>query len=170
MHIQSALQKEYSKKNTENIAEYILSNDERLAELMEIYLSGPSELAQAAWVLGKLAGKTDLLSAYLPQLINKLKEADVHDTEKRNALKVWSCMEIPSTYHGDVTMICFDLLAKKAETVGVKVFSMIILQKIVMDEPGLINELRFTIEEQMPYASAGFRSRGKKVLKAIENY
>lgn len=44
---------------------------------------------------------------------------------------------------------------------------MTILHNLSKEHPDLKNELRVAIEEQMPYASAGFKSRGNKILKAL---
>jgi hypothetical protein len=45
---------------------------------------------------------------------------------------------------------------------------MTVLLNIVKYVPELKEELKIIIEDQMPYASAGFQSRGKKTLKALE--
>ncbi|MCK5279227.1 MAG: hypothetical protein KAQ62_19445, partial [Cyclobacteriaceae bacterium] len=53
------------------------------------------------------------------------------------------------------------------EPVAVKVFAMTVLFNIVQVYPELSEELEISIEEQMPFCSAGFKSRGRKVLKAL---
>ena len=46
---------------------------------------------------------------------------------------------------------------------------MSVLLKIVRRYPELKQELKQLIEDQMPFGSAGFVSRGKRVLKALES-
>jgi len=166
--IRFALQKEHSKENTEKIVEYVGSNDKRLAELMDIFFYERWELVQrAAWAVGKLGETTHVLQPYLPQMIQHLQRADLHDAVKRNTIRTWQFMEIPDDYLGEVADICFEFLKKKQEPVAVKVFSMVVLEKVVHRAPELKDELKFLIEEQLPYGTAGFVSRGKKVLNNI---
>jgi hypothetical protein len=54
------------------------------------------------------------------------------------------------------------------EPIAVRVFSMSVLANITRHEPDLKKELRIIIEDQLPFASAGFRARAKKVLKELE--
>ena len=170
MDIRFELQKEHAKENTENIVRYVQSSDERLAELMEIFLHERWELVQrAAWVVGKLGEQKGLLDNYLPQMISKLHEPNIHDAVKRNTVRTWQLMEIPEHYIGEVADICFNYLEKKQEPVAVKVFSMVVLEKVVRRVPELKDELKFLIEEQMPYGTPGFVSRGRKVLAGIAN-
>lgn len=61
----------------------------------------------------------------------------------------------------------FDTLNSGREPVAVKVFSMTVLFNIVQVYPELSEELEISIEEQMPFGSGGFKSRGRKVLKDL---
>ena len=45
---------------------------------------------------------------------------------------------------------------------------MTVLGQLCKDYPELIPELKLCIEERLPYASAGFLSRAKKVRREIE--
>ena len=45
---------------------------------------------------------------------------------------------------------------------------MTVLGNLVKKYPEIKNELKYVIEEQFADQTAGFRSRGKKILKAIE--
>ena len=68
-------------------------------------------------------------------------------------------MNIPNTCYGEVADICFDYLLSTEEPIAIKVFSMVVFEKIVFAEPELKTELQFLIEEQLSYALAGFKSR-----------
>jgi hypothetical protein len=56
----------------------------------------------------------------------------------------------------------------KKEPIAVKVFSMTVLANLSKSSPDIKKELRIAIEDQLPYGSAGFVSRAKKVLKEID--
>jgi hypothetical protein len=51
--------------------------------------------------------------------------------------------------------------------VAIQVWCMDIAARIAMPYPELREELAFVIEAQLPYGSAGFVSRGKKILKQL---
>jgi hypothetical protein len=53
------------------------------------------------------------------------------------------------------------------DPIAIKVFSMTVLFNISKNVPEFRDELAIIIEDQMPYGSAGFKSRGKKTLKGL---
>ena len=95
-----------------------------------------------------------------------LDKKDAHVAVKRNIMRLLQDIEIPKQLYGTITDKSFMLLDPK-ETIAVRVFSMTVLANIAKQEPDLKKELRIVIEDQLLYASAGFLSRAKKVLKAI---
>jgi hypothetical protein len=95
-----------------------------------------------------------------------LDKQDAHVAVKRNIMRLLQDIEIPKQLYGTLTDKCFTLMDPK-ETIAVRVFSMSVLASIAKQEPDLKRELRIVIEDQLPYASAGFLSRAKKVLKEI---
>ena len=68
---------------------------------------------------------------------------------------------------GEAADICFGYLVDHKETIAVRVFAMTVLGNICRREPDLGIELRLVIEEELPYASAGFKSRAKKILAEL---
>lgn len=169
MNIHEQLLQEHSKAQTERIVEYIGHNKERLEELMHLFLGHEALITQrAAWVVGYVGEHhPQLMSPYLKGMIENLKK-DVHAAVKRNTLRVLQGIDIPEDLMGELADTCFDLLSEAEEPVAIKVFSMVVLYNMALKEPDLKNELKILIEEQMPFASPGFQSRGKKVLRALE--
>ncbi|MBC8173897.1 MAG: hypothetical protein H7X71_08330, partial [Chitinophagales bacterium] len=78
-------------------------------------------------------------------------------------------IEIPKSLLGMAATICFELLADINEPVAIRCFSMTVLANISEKEPDIKNELRLLIEEQLPFGTAGFKSRARKVLKSISS-
>ena len=95
-----------------------------------------------------------------------LDKKDAHVAVKRNIMRLLQDIEIPQQLYGTLTDKCFTLLDPK-ETIAVRVFSMTVLANIAKQEPDLKKELSIVIEDQLPYASAGFLSRAKQVLKEL---
>jgi hypothetical protein len=93
----------------------------------------------------------------------------VNDAVKRNTLRVLRYVEIPEDLMGIAADICFKYLLSGKEPVAVKVHAMDVLFNITRKFPELKEELKLAIEDQMPFGSAGFRSRGGKILKSLNN-
>lgn len=169
MDIRESLLKEHSKAQTTRIVEYIGDDKERLAELMDLFLGTEYRITQrAAWVVGYVGEHhPSLMKPYLAPMINHLRK-DVHDAVKRNILRVLQDIDVPEELMGELADTCFDFLSEAEEPVAIKVFSMTILYNMTLKEPDLKNELKILIEEQMPFATSGFQSRGRKVLKGLE--
>jgi len=100
-------------------------------------------------------------------MIKNLQRPDLHDAVKRNTVAMLCEFAIPEHLYGEVVSICFDYLADFDTKVGIKCFSMSVIWKICQYEPDLSNELKLLIEEQMEYQTNGFKSRGRKILKAM---
>jgi hypothetical protein len=168
MNIQEALQAEHSKAQSDRIADYVGDDPVRFAELMESFLSEDKELSRrAGWALSHCADRRPaLIEPHLEAMIRNLRK-EVHVAVKRNTVRVLQYVEIPDELLGEAADICFGYLADHHETAAVKVFSMTVLANICRREPDLGNELRLLIEEQMPYASAGFRNRGRRILAGL---
>ena len=87
---------------------------------------------------------------------------------KANVTRTLQYIEIPRKHLGKVVTVCFNELTNPESPIAVRVFSMYVLAKIAKHEPGIINELRVTIEQLFPHAGAGLRACRKKVLKQID--
>ena len=151
------------------IADYVGDNTSRFKALLDIYLSGPYLITQrAAYPLGICTERhPSLISPHLSKILRFVKVPGVHDAVKRNTMRMLQFIEIPGRYHGRIVSLCFEYLQSKKEPVAVKVFSMSVLSRIIQDKPELQKELRIILEDQMPFASAAFLSRARKVLLRI---
>ncbi len=158
-----------NKTQAQKIADYIGSDPQRFDTLMAVFYAGPYRLTQkAAWAMGHCVNKYPaLILPHFSKMIKALRNSS-SDAVKRNTIRAWQFVAIPDEYLDDVTDLCFTFLGSQQEPVAIKVFSMSVLLNIVRKIPELKNELRIIIEDQMPYGSAGFCSRGNKVLKALE--
>ena len=66
---------------------------------------------------------------------------------------------------GEAVNILFQFVANPRETIAVRCYGMTALFNICKNEPDLLEELRITIEDMLPQATAGLRARGSRVLK-----
>jgi hypothetical protein len=109
----------------------------------------------------------ELIYPHLKKILQYVVTPGVHDAVRRNTVRLLQYIDLPPEFHGQVAEICFGFLQQKNIPVAVKVFSMTVLSRICSTEPDLQRELRIIIEDQLPYASAGFISRAKKILNVI---
>ena len=169
MDLKKEILLEHSKANTKRIAEYIGSDQLLFKELIELFLHGNYRITQrsARIVRACVMNHPWLIDPFLEDVIDNLNHP-VHDAVKRNTIGLLQEMEIPDDQMGKVADLCFGYLSSAKEPVAVKAFSMTVLLKIVQHYPELKEELKNLIEDQMPFGSAGFQSRGKRVLKALE--
>lgn len=168
MDIRKELLKEHSKRQTSKVVKYIGDDPQRFKVLVKAFLEGPYRVTQrAAWPLAYcVQDHPPLITPHLKQVIAMLDKPGVHDAVKRNVVRLLQDIEIPKKFYGKLADRCFKLMDPK-EAIAIRVFAMTVLAKIAQAEPDLQKELKIVIEDQLPYASAGYLSRAKKVLKRL---
>ena len=158
-----------SKSLATRVAEYACTSETAFKELVHCYLSEDYRLAQrAAYSLGIAARqRVDLMGPYVGILVDQLKRNDVHDAVIRNSARILEEINIPEQFHGEVMDACFGFIQNRQTAIAIRAFSLTILYKLSLIYPEITNELRFVIEENMDYETAAFRSRGTKILAAL---
>ena len=169
MNLKEEILKEHSKKQTLKIANYIGNDKKRFAELMHLFFANQYRVTQrAAWIVSNCFQKyPELLNTYLKPMIKNLEKENLHDAVKRNTLRILQFVSISKDLQGIAFQNCMNLFLLPDEAIAVKVFAMTVMANICKQEPELKNELILVIEEQMPYGSAAYKSRGTKILKLL---
>jgi hypothetical protein len=170
MNLIKLILKEHSKANTNKIVEWVGKDPERFKELIDIFLTGAYRVTQrAAWPLSYCVDQhPGLIKPHLKKVLANLKKPGIHDAVKRNTLRFLQDIKIPKSLQGSAANMCFDYLSNPKEPIAIRVFSMTVLANLAKENPELKNEIIPIIEDQLPFGSAGFRSRGMKVLKALK--
>lgn len=168
MKLREELLREHSKKQTMRIVEFIGDDKELFAELMNLFLTDVYRVGQrAAWSVSYCArAHPELITPYIKKMLKNL-DNPVHDSVKRNTVRVLQNFHIPQSLHGLAVKQCFRLVERN-EPVAIKVFSITLLGNIAKEHPELKHELKMLIEAQIPYSRKGFLSRATKVLKSLE--
>ncbi len=170
MNLVETIAKDHSRAQCDRVVKYVGKDPGRFDELVQVFLAGPYRITQrAAWPLGYcVEHHPHLIRPHLKTIINNLRRPGLHVAVKRNTVRLLQFIAIPPSLQGQAAAICFDLLQDAREPVAVRVFSMSVLAKIARDQPELKNELKILIEDQLPYGSAGFLTRARKILKQLE--
>jgi len=167
MNLEAEILKADFKDQAVFVAEEINADQEKFAQLMELFFSNDTRTCQrAAWVVSHCAEKNpQQLMPYLERIIKNMYNK-ISNATKRNSVRVLQFVEIPERLWGETIEICFRYLNGN-EAVAIKVFSMTVLYNLSQQVPEISEELKINIEDQLPYGSAGFRSRGRKILKRL---
>ena len=169
MELRNEILKEHSKKQCNKIVQWVDSNQERFNELFHLFLTDEYRITQrAAWPLSYCAiAHPKLMKANFEKLLNNLKKPNLHDSIKRNTVRLLEAVDIPPKYEGAVMEICFVYLESQHEPVAVKAFSISILGKLAKKYPEIIPEIKLLIEEQLPHQTAAFKSRANQFTKSF---
>jgi hypothetical protein len=154
----------------QKIARKMLQEPELLPELILPIVEGPSSVAgRASWALSLVAEeRPQLVKPHLKVLIRQLDNPDLSVPVKRHLLRLLQFVEIPGKFHARLIDFYFKILKSRKEAIAVHVYAMTVLFRITAQMPELRNELSIMLEDNLPYASAGYRSRAIKILKHME--
>jgi hypothetical protein len=169
MDLEAEILKEHSKRQTVRIARWIGPDKRRFRQLMELLLRGDRIVTQrAAWILSSCYEfHPQLITPWLPALLKKMQEPDVHDALKRNVVRLLSCIDIPKPLLGTVVSLCFDYFNSVDAPIAVKVHSMTVLQRVAAQQPDLKRELQTSIELMIPYFGPALQARARIVIRQL---
>jgi len=169
MNLKEEILKEHSKKQCNKIVEWVGTEKKKIDELFHLFLHGEYRITQrAAWPLSYCAiAHPQLMKDNFEKLIDNLKRPKLHDSIKRNSIRLLQSMDIPEELEGDVMGICFKYLESPDEAVAIKAFSLSVLSNLAKKYPEIIPEIKLLINKQLPYQSAAFKSRAKLFMKSF---
>jgi len=158
-----------SRQHMDYVAHCIGNDEEEFERLMDIALHGKEPVVQrAAWAMDACLEKhPELLSPYVEILIENLPRFSNNGIKRQIVKALAARNNIPEKLEGQLAGLCFDWLQSPDMPVAIKVHCMQILANITARHPDLAGELRTIITEQIPRNSAGFSSRGRKILKEL---
>ncbi len=168
MNLKEEILYEHSKAQATRLAAYIGDDVEKFAELMDLVLGEDEKLSQrAAWVMSHCADTVPKLIVPHIGAMMTVFETTPHVAVRRNITRVLQLVDIPEIHQGKLVNICFDVLLNPKAANAVRVFSMSILYNITLQQPELRDELRIVIEDMLPHGTPAIKSRGKRILKAM---
>ena len=166
MNLREQILKEHSKENCNIIVLWIGVNQERFDELFYLFLNDQYRVVQrAAWPLSySVIEHPFLIKKHFGKLLKNLSRPNLHDSVKRNTVRLLQHVEIPKKYQGLVMDICFDYIISPEEPVAVKAFCLTVLEKLSRQYPDIIPEIKLVIEQQFEHETIAFQTRAKKLL------
>jgi len=160
---------EHTKENCEKIVDWVGVDPKRFNELFDLFLNDEYRITQrAAWPMSYcVIAHPELIKNNFEKLIANLNKSGIHDSIKRNTVRLLQSVDIPKKYEGAVMDICFNYVASPKEAVAIKAFSLTILGNFAKKYPEIIPEIKLLIEDQLPHQTAAFKSRAKKLLNEV---
>ena len=170
MNIEKEISGDYSKYTSKRIVNLIGPDQEKFSQLVELMFCDNKVVAnRAAFYLRHCYEAFPfLVKPHISRMIFALQNP-LTDAVKRCITGIMQDADIPEDEEGILADKCFQYLNSAKETIAVKVFSMTVLFRVVKKYPELKMELEESIRTQLPYGSAGFKNRGQKILKALDN-
>ena len=106
----------------------------------------------------------DLFRPYIAEIISTIRK-NVHDAGPRFGFRVLYEMNLDEDFLGEVIDLSFDALSKKSNPIAVRVIAMAVIGNYLEQFPYLKIELTAILKDDLPNASAGYRSRAKGIIK-----
>lgn len=166
MNLRDALLEVHSKAQATKIADYVGNDPKRFDELMKLLMGPVYRLSQraASPVSYCVQRNPKPIQPYFGKLAQQLEREVAHVAVRRNVARLLQFVDIRKRYQGRIFDACYNLVANPAETVAVRGFSMTVAAKIAQNEPELLDEVRLIALKYPQAATAGFRSRARRVL------
>jgi hypothetical protein len=167
MELREEILKEHSKAQCTKIVQWVGSSQKRFNELFALFLNDEYRVTQrAAWPVSYcVADYPVFIRTNFGKLLKNLQKPNLHDSIKRNSIRLLQHVAIPEQHQGEVMNICFGYLENPAEAVAIKAFSLTVLGNLAKLYPEIIPEVKLLVEEQLPHQTAAFKSRAKAFVK-----
>jgi hypothetical protein len=171
MDLQSEILKEHSRHQADRIIKWIGKDQKKFDQLVNLFLRGDAVTSQrAGWPLSDISIRhPKLVQKHLKKLLINTQKTGLHNAVLRNTVRLLQFVEIPKQLHGLATDTCFRLFNDQSQPVAVRCFAMTVLSNLCKTYPELAQELTLSIQDQLPFATAGFKSRAKKTQAEIES-
>ena len=165
MNLREEILKEHSKAQCNKIVQWVGDSQKRFDGLFNLFLNDEYRVTQrAAWPLSYcVIAHPEFIKKKSYRLIKNLYKPNLHDSIKRNTIRLLQHVAIPKKFQGEVMQICFDYVASPTEAVAIKAFSLTVLGNLSKQYPEILPEIKLLIEEQWHYQTAAFKSRAKKL-------
>ncbi|MDF1815199.1 MAG: hypothetical protein P1V20_23565 [Verrucomicrobiales bacterium] len=170
MNIKETLLDDYSKTGSSLIACYIGDNAGRFRELMSLVTGADETLSRrAAWTMSHCCeSHPELISPYLPELLEQISNPETHSALKRNTLRTLQNIEFPENLTGHIFNLCYNFVNDPDETAAVRAYSITVLTEICKSEPGLATEVALLIRQHLPHSPGSYKSRARITLSVLE--
>lgn len=145
--------------------------DDKLLNVLFLFTIDKDHLlsSRAMWVFGHCSDiNYNLTKPFHLDLINNLKENNLHNGVIRNTLRLFQKHPVPQKTESFLLDKCFEYIKNPSEAIAVRAFAITIVFNISKPYPDLLNELLLVLTHMNETEnSPGIKSRVKNTIKAI---
>jgi hypothetical protein len=153
--------------NRKRWARHIIETGIPLADLQSVILSEHPVAMRFSWVLGEL-GETEPSVVFPCVKYFFAKRRDIRIPHFNRVLaKMFYLAGIPPEIEGEAIDELFKWLLDAGSNVSTKTFSLLALSNVISKYPGLKNEFRLIVEDQLGKNSISFKKKAEKILKGL---
>jgi len=162
------LQKFPDKLEAIEMAKEAANDKDKLKSLWLLAKSKDKAAWRAAWIMDKVNDiSPDGITPYIEEMIELSTKTNCQ-SKIRQFLKLISLHSLTKSVDGIFIGKCFDWLNDRKMPTAIRVYSMQVLYNFSQHEPDIKNELGECIEFHFDESSAGFRARGKRILRQLK--
>lgn len=123
---------------------------------------------RASWVLSYIACEhPELLKKHWKDFVYILIQKNTASPVIRNVIRFMQEVEIPKKHQGIIINRSFELVNDPQQDIAIRAFALTVIANHLKIYPEIAGELKLSIEELLPYASAGLKNRASKILQKI---
>lgn len=169
MNLKEAIRLEHSKINCRRITHWIGERQDRFDQLFLIFLGDDfCDSQRASWPLSEtVIAHPSLIRKHLKTLVRNLDRPGQHEAVKRNTVRIFQFINIPSALQGKVMDLCFNYLTSPIEKPAVKASALTVIYNLSQKHPDIRNELLAIIDQLWDQESKAFRSRASAIRKSL---
>lgn len=125
--------------------------------------------SRAMWVLGHCSDiDYDRIKPFHEQLIDNLKQENLHNGVIRNTLGLFQQYNVPATHEAFMLDKCYGYIKNPSEAIAVRTFSVSVVYNISKPYPELVQELSIVLNHlSLSDEGPAIRARVKNTLKDI---
>jgi len=170
--IKEMLEAEHRRTQRDAIVEYVGTDRTKMKALMNLFIDDKWHWRynqRSAWPIGVIGRKYPaMMEPYHIDMVAIL-DTPTHDAQLRNIVRIYEDIDIPESIEGVLYDKCYGFLSNPQVPIAVRCFSMTVAAKVATKYPELQGELVAMIKEHLPHGSAGFKSRGGKIINRFAN-
>jgi hypothetical protein len=170
MDLRTKLKTRISKEEIENLIQSV-NNDRISIEEIITLLKNKETQFQASWLMTHMVEKKpSILDFKLINQLVKILANTTHEGLERNIWRSLNFVQIPPSLHENLINIAFEKLEDHNTAVAIQVFTMSVLEKLLVNEAELQLALKAILELKMErQPTPGLRSRATKIINKINS-
>ncbi|ADR21680.1 hypothetical protein MATR_06880 [Marivirga tractuosa] len=170
MDLRTKLKTRISKEGIENLIQTVNNDRISIEEIIDLLKNRETQF-QASWLMTHLVEKTPsiLNHTHISQLAKIIENTKLEGLE-RNIWRILNFVEIPPKLHEGLINLAFEKLEDHKTAVAIQVFSMSVLEKLLVNKMELQLALKAVLELKMErQPTPGLRSRATKIINKINS-